>query len=128
MHQRRRSHCSKCVSARHASVQHDPEIDCRLNSSGHHVTASRVAQHVSAMCVLVLVCRFQVHVKGDRTITLGIWDTAGAEQFQSLSCLYYRASRAAVICFDSCSRFSFEKLQFWVSCSRVTLHRICCRS
>jgi GTPase SAR1 family protein len=55
-----------------------------------------------------------VHVKGGRTIALGIWDTAGAEQFQSLSCLYYRASRAAVICFDPCSRSSFEKLQFWV--------------
>lgn len=57
----------------------------------------------------------KAHVKGGKTITLGIWDTAGAEQFQSLSCMYYRQSRAAIVCFDPCSRASFEKLQFWVS-------------
>lgn len=39
--------------------------------------------HHAEQCDLCL----QVHVKGDRTITLGIWDTAGAEQFQSLSCM-----------------------------------------
>lgn len=59
---------------------------------------------------------WQAHVKGGKTITLGIWDTAGAEQFQSLSCMYYRQSRAAIVCFDPCSRASFEKLQFWVRC------------
>ena len=75
--------------------------------------------------VLGPVCCVQVHVKGGRTITLGIWDTAGAEQFQSLSCLYYRASRAAGVCFDACSRSSFAKLQFWVGCPCLELHDSC---
>ena len=47
--------------------------------------------------------------------TAGVWDTAGAEQFESLSKMYFHGSKAAAVCFDPCNRASFDKLQFWVS-------------
>eukprot|EP00898_Chlorokybus_atmophyticus_P003167 jgi/Chlat1/3851/Chrsp26S04154 len=53
-------------------------------------------------------------VTGMKTMTLGIWDTAGAERFESLSKVYYHSARAAILCFDCTDVSSFEKLKFWV--------------
>ncbi|GCB78470.1 hypothetical protein scyTo_0019415, partial [Scyliorhinus torazame] len=40
-----------------------------------------------------------IHV-GEKVITLGIWDTAGSERYESMSRIYYRGARAAVVCFE----------------------------
>lgn len=70
----------------------------------------------------------QVACKNGRVISLGIWDTAGAERFEALSRMYYNGAKAAVLAFDPCNAKSFEKLKFWVrrrnfatghSCQRV---------
>ena len=47
-------------------------------------------------------------------ITVGIWDTAGAERFESISKLYYRGAKAALVCFDLTNKSSFKKVDFWV--------------
>eukprot|EP01091_Cochliopodium_minus_P012763 TRINITY_DN3951_c0_g1_i1.p1 TRINITY_DN3951_c0_g1~~TRINITY_DN3951_c0_g1_i1.p1 ORF type:complete len:199 (+),score=35.44 TRINITY_DN3951_c0_g1_i1:116-712(+) len=47
-------------------------------------------------------------------ITLGIWDTAGAERYESMSRIYYRSAKAAIVCFDLTNKSSFAKVQFWV--------------
>lgn len=63
----------------------------------------------------------QVKLQSGRVLSLGIWDTAGAERFESLSRLYYNGAKAAILCFDPCDVQSFRKLKFWVSathCSR----------
>jgi Ras-related protein Rab-24 len=49
-----------------------------------------------------------------RVITMGLWDTAGAERFESLSRLYYNGAKAAIVCFDASNRRSWQKLQRWV--------------
>uniref|UniRef100_A0A7S4L779 Ras-related protein Rab-24 n=1 Tax=Paramoeba aestuarina TaxID=180227 RepID=A0A7S4L779_9EUKA len=51
---------------------------------------------------------------GGTPLTLGIWDTAGAERYESMSRIYYRAAKAAVVCFDLTNLQSFEKVKFWV--------------
>lgn len=56
----------------------------------------------------------QIKVHSGRVVSLGIWDTAGAERFESLSRMYYNGAKAAILCFDPCDRKSFEKLKFWV--------------
>ena len=56
----------------------------------------------------------QVACKNGRVISLGIWDTAGAERFEALSRMYYNGAKAAVLAFDPCNAKSFEKLKFWV--------------
>ena len=61
-------------------------------------------------------------------MSLGIWDTAGAERFEALSRMYYNGAKAAVLAFDPCNARSFEKLKFWVSllCSNGCKLCSCC--
>eukprot|EP01115_Flamella_aegyptia_P014182 TRINITY_DN79244_c0_g1_i1.p1 TRINITY_DN79244_c0_g1~~TRINITY_DN79244_c0_g1_i1.p1 ORF type:complete len:199 (-),score=37.65 TRINITY_DN79244_c0_g1_i1:14-610(-) len=51
----------------------------------------------------------------NRSITLGIWDTAGAERYESMSRIYYRSAKAAIVCYDLCNKKSWERVQFWIS-------------
>jgi len=50
----------------------------------------------------------------DTRITLGIWDTAGSERYESMSRIYYRGAAAAVICYDITNQQSFDRVRFWV--------------
>ena len=50
-----------------------------------------------------------------RTLTLGIWDTAGSERYESMSRIYYRGAKAAVVCFDLTDRSSFDRAKYWVN-------------
>lgn len=47
-------------------------------------------------------------------ITLGIWDTAGSERYESMSRIYYRSARAAIVCYDITNGKSWEKVRFWI--------------
>ena len=50
----------------------------------------------------------------DKEIKLQIWDTAGQEEYMSLTKSYYRSSAAAIIVFDYTKRSSFENLDKWL--------------
>lgn len=54
-------------------------------------------------------------VVGSRQLVLGIWDTAGSERYESMSRMYYRGSKAAIVCYSVNDEESWERLQFWVS-------------
>ena len=41
-------------------------------------------------------------------------DTAGSERYQSMSRIYYRGAKAAIVCYDLTDKTSYEKAQFWV--------------
>lgn len=41
---------------------------------------------------------------GDRTVTLGIWDTAGSERYEAMSRIYYRGAKAAIVCYGKGAR------------------------
>lgn len=47
-------------------------------------------------------------------LRVGIWDTAGAERFSSLTRHYYRESDLAVICFDLMDTRNFFKVNKWI--------------
>ena len=47
-------------------------------------------------------------------VMLQIWDTAGSEQFKSLTPIYYKGAHAVCLVYDSTSAESFEGLDFWV--------------
>eukprot|EP00242_Pyramimonas_sp_CCMP2087_P000521 CAMPEP_0198231544 /NCGR_PEP_ID=MMETSP1445-20131203/115259_1 /TAXON_ID=36898 /ORGANISM="Pyramimonas sp., Strain CCMP2087" /LENGTH=232 /DNA_ID=CAMNT_0043912167 /DNA_START=636 /DNA_END=1335 /DNA_ORIENTATION=+ len=57
----------------------------------------------------------RVFLPSGQGMTLGIWDTAGAERFESLSRVYYHSAGVALICFDPSNFDSWLKLEFWVS-------------
>ena len=47
-------------------------------------------------------------------VKLQIWDTAGSEQFRSLTPIYYKNANAVCLVYDSTNMKSFEELAFWV--------------
>ncbi|OWF38440.1 ras-related protein Rab-24-like [Mizuhopecten yessoensis] len=47
-------------------------------------------------------------------VVMNVWDTAGSERYQSMSKIYYRGARAAILCYDLTDKTSFEKVRFWV--------------
>lgn len=59
---------------------------------------------------------------GQKTVTLpdgkscniGLWDTSGAERFESLTKHYLQSAVGAVICFDVTDLESWEKVKHWV--------------
>ena len=50
----------------------------------------------------------------DSYLKMQIWDTAGGDQFRSLTPIYYKGAAAVVLCYDSTSSDSFESLSYWV--------------
>lgn len=57
----------------------------------------------------------KVHSSNNKTVQLEIWDTAGQERYKSLTPMYYRSAKAALVCFDiSSAQVSFERAQYWV--------------
>lgn len=56
----------------------------------------------------------RVYLPNGRGMTLGIWDTAGAERFESLSRVYYHSAGSALVCFDPSKLDTWRKLDFWV--------------
>jgi small GTP-binding protein len=49
-----------------------------------------------------------------QTIDVQVWDTAGTEQYQSLTPVYFRSAAAALAIFDITNRVSFENLDRWL--------------
>ncbi|EAY15204.1 small GTP-binding protein, putative [Trichomonas vaginalis G3] len=52
--------------------------------------------------------------RGDQSIEVQIWDTAGQEKFRSLAPVYYRGADAAVVVFDMTKPSTFQCLQSWI--------------
>ncbi|XP_033633169.1 ras-related protein Rab-24-like [Asterias rubens] len=49
-----------------------------------------------------------------RTVTMGVWDTAGSERYEAMSRIYYRGAKAAIVCYDLTEAPSFDRAKFWV--------------
>ncbi len=48
-------------------------------------------------------------------IVVGIWDTCGMERYESISKIYYRGAKAAIVCYDLTKADTFRgRAQFWV--------------
>lgn len=48
-------------------------------------------------------------------LTVQVWDTAGQEQFHSLTSTYYRKAGGVMVAYDANSRASFENLPKWLA-------------
>ena len=72
-----------------------------------------------------IACEFAarvIQVKG-RPIRIQIWDTAGQENFRSITRSYYRNSVAALIVYDITNRSSFDKVASWISEVKENVHK-----
>ena len=52
-------------------------------------------------------------------VKLQVWDTAGQEQFKSITRSYYRAVAGALVVYDVTSRESFDNVKGWLNEARV---------
>lgn len=54
-------------------------------------------------------------VVAGKPISLGIWDTAGSERYATMSRMYYRHARAAIVCYSIIDRETFDTARHWIS-------------
>lgn len=59
-----------------------------------------------------------IEVNGER-VKLQIWDTAGSENYRSITRSYYRAAAAAILVYDVTRRQSFSHLGEWLDEARI---------
>lgn len=73
---------------------------------------------------VTIACEFASRIMPVKTkeIKLQIWDTAGQENFRSITRSYYRSSVAAIVVYDITSRKSFEKISSWLQELRENAH------
>ena len=55
-----------------------------------------------------------IEIDNETKVKFGVWDTAGQERYDSLTPLYFRGCRVAVVVFDLSSKDSFEKASYWM--------------
>ncbi|GEQ69021.1 hypothetical protein JCM33374_g2691 [Metschnikowia sp. JCM 33374] len=61
------------------------------------------------------------HSFKDRKVKFEVWDTAGQERYKSLTPMYYRNAKVALICFDlSNAQASFQRAQYWIDQLRIS--------
>ena len=53
-------------------------------------------------------------------LTVQVWDTAGQEQFHSLTSTYYRKAGGVMIMYDCSNRKSFESVPRWLEVGAVS--------
>lgn len=51
----------------------------------------------------------------DKILKLQIWDTAGQENFKSVTKVFYRKTHAVLLCFPINSKQSFQTLNHWIT-------------
>ena len=49
----------------------------------------------------------------EQTIRLQIWDTAGSEEYKSLTQMYYKNANAFCLVYDSTNKATFDALTYW---------------
>jgi small GTP-binding protein len=68
---------------------------------------------IISTCGLDVVTKDMV-VQGDTTVSMQVWDTAGQEQYHSISRQYYRSCHAVVLVFDLANIESFTNVHRWL--------------
>ena len=52
--------------------------------------------------------------RGDSSIKVLIWDTAGQEKFQNIARQYYKGANGVLLIYDIGNRKSFQRIDFWL--------------
>ncbi|XP_011302808.1 ras-related protein Rab-24-like [Fopius arisanus] len=55
----------------------------------------------------------QLEINGEKLV-LGIWDTAGSERYDSMTKIYYRGARAAIVCYEISNQQTFNRAKHWI--------------
>ena len=55
----------------------------------------------------------------DKVVSLQLWDTAGQEQFRSVSKAYYRGAQGVILMYDITQEESFIAVKSWINAIKV---------
>ncbi|KAH3763648.1 Rab GTPase [Pelomyxa schiedti] len=85
-------------------------------SAGKTCLVGRLVQGQFVEALPTIGASFQAHRLSvdSRTVKLELWDTAGQERYRSLTPMYYRNARVALIVYDITSPESFSVAKKWV--------------
>ena len=80
----------------------------RFIKGGYFETEATVAQDFKSKTL-------SITKEGQATkVRLQIWDTAGSEEYRSLTGIYYKNAHAFCLVYDSTSAKSLDALRFWI--------------
>ena len=54
------------------------------------------------------------YIYKNKNIKIQIWDTAGQERYRSLTSMYYKGAKGAILVYDITSKNSFENIDKWL--------------
>lgn len=82
----------------------------------HRFTTEKFDQHTANTIGAAFITKEHHSANNpDKKIIFEIWDTAGQERYRSLTPMYYRNARTALVCFDlSNGTETFEKARYWI--------------
>jgi Ras-related protein Rab-2A len=77
---------------------------------------------------VTIACEFASRIMpvSKRDVKIQIWDTAGQENFRSITRSYYRSSVAAIVVYDITNKRSFDKVASWLEELRDNAHNKIC--
>lgn len=82
----------------------------------HRFTTNKFDEHTANTIGAAFITKeHQSPNNPDKKVKFEIWDTAGQERYRSLTPMYYRNAKTALVCFDlSNMEESFEKAKYWI--------------
>ncbi|KAL6453489.1 RAB5B Ras-related protein Rab-5B [Candida maltosa Xu316] len=82
----------------------------------HRFTTNKFDLHTSNTIGAAFITKmFSPPDKKERTVKLEIWDTAGQERYRSLTPMYYRNAKVALVCFDMGNfESTFNTAKYWI--------------
>lgn len=80
----------------------------------HRFTTSEFDNQLSSTIGAAFITKELESTDKSKRINLEIWDTAGQERYKSLTPMYYRNSKVALVCYDLHNPSTFDKALYWI--------------
>ncbi|EGV62871.1 GTP-binding protein of the rab [Yamadazyma tenuis] len=81
----------------------------------HRFTTDEFDTNLANTIGAAFITKLHASKTSSRNLKFEIWDTAGQERYKSLTPMYYRNSRVALVCYDlSNVDDSFVKSKYWI--------------
>ncbi|CAK7901691.1 vacuolar protein sorting-associated protein 21 [[Candida] anglica] len=80
----------------------------------HRFATDNFDEHTANTIGAAFITKEYDSTNTDRKVKFEIWDTAGQERYRSLTPMYYRNAKIALVCYDLSNLDSFDKCKYWI--------------
>ncbi|CUM57013.1 uncharacterized protein AC631_04130 [Debaryomyces fabryi] len=90
----------------------------------HRFTTNTFDQHTANTIGAAFITKeHHSNNNAEKKVKFEIWDTAGQERYRSLTPMYYRNAKTALICFDlSNMEETFDKAKYWIEQLQINVN------